>query len=74
MAGKGAVHHGTQIDFHKGMLVRGACQGQVGGRKPDAACGPERKFARMVFSVENRSTQKAYCLRGQLCRGTHALG
>jgi len=74
MAGKGAVHQGTEVDFHKGMLVRGACRGQVGGRKSDAACGPEWKPPGMVHGGRKRSTQKAYCLRGHLCRDTHALG
>ena len=82
MAGKGAVHRNGALYqiiqktiLTRGMLVRGVCQGQVrGGRKPDAACDPERKSPRMVHSDRDRSTQKAYRFRGDLCGGTHVLG
>ena len=49
MAGKGAVHQGTQVDFHKGMLVRGACRGQVGGPQTRCSLRPRTEICKNGF-------------------------
>ena len=49
MAGKGAVHQGTEVEFHEGMLVRGACRGQVGGPQTRCSLRPRTEIGKNGF-------------------------